>query len=192
MRSRSIPKRAPPFLDYILIQDLLGNVLKIQISKFQLDVDLEFDCVSLSARYDHGFGFSQLFRFVDDKESKEIEAICDVSNEEVAPRLLPPGVSKNWRVIVTPVIKSNEPRYMDFYRQLMLDVIKQAQSVFATKLLFSQYGMMMAHKRHQFDGVIQALNELKKETFGSLELIRFEVEPSHLRSIHQQFSRGLA
>ena len=74
----------------------------------------------------------------------------------------------------------------------MLDVIKQAQSVFATKLLFSQYGMMMAHKRHQFDGVIQALNELKKETFGSLELIRFEVEPSHLRSIHQQFSRGLA
>ena len=142
MRSRSIPKRAPPFLDYILIQDLLGNVLKIQISKFQLDVDLEFDCVSLSARYDHGFGFSQLFRFVDDKESKEIEAICDVSNEEVAPRLLPPVVSKNWRVIVTPVI--------------------------------------------------QALNELKKETFGSLELIRFEVEPSHLRSIHQQFSRGLA
>jgi hypothetical protein len=55
------------FENDIHIKDSHNNILVIQIRDHQLDVDDSFDCVTLSARYDHGFGFSQLFRFVDDK-----------------------------------------------------------------------------------------------------------------------------
>lgn len=184
-------KNSSPLAD-LSIQDCLGNTLEIQIRNFGLDVEKSFDCVTLSARYDHGFGFSQLYRFVDDKESKLIEAYCDSANSEVMPKLLPGSVSKNWRVIVTPVIKSNDPRYQDFYKQLMLDVLDQAKLVFATNLLFSQYGMMMNLKEHQFNGVLSALNELKTLSFGSLEKIRFEVNSKFLPSVYRQFANGLA
>ena len=179
-------------MDSIRIQDRHGKAMVIQIRNFDLGIEESFDCVTLSARYDHGFGFSQLFRFVDDKESKEIKSICDSSNAEVLPKFLPASVSKKWRVLVTPVIKSNEQRYADFYRQLMLGVVQQAQSVFTTKLIFSQYWMMFTYKEHHFEGVIRALNELKQESFGSLEVIRFEVDSKHSKAVFKQFFKGLA
>ena len=191
-RVKVVPQKNNSFSSDLSIQDGRGNILAIQIRNFGLDVDRSFDCVTLSARYDHGFGFSQLFRFVDDKESKLIETICDSANFEVVPKLLPSSVSKKWRVIVTPVIKSNELRYQDFYKQLMLDVLAQAQLIFTTKLLFSQYGMMMTIKEHQFEGVISALNELKLSSFGSLEKICFEVDSKYLSSVYRQFENGLA
>ena len=63
----------------IRIQDRHGKAMVIQIRNFDLGIEESFDCVTLSARYDHGFGFSQLFRFVNDKESKEIKVICDAT-----------------------------------------------------------------------------------------------------------------
>ena len=88
-RVKVVPQKNNSFSRDLSIQDGRGNILAIQIRNFGLDVDRSFDCVTLSARYDHGFGFSQLFRFVDDKESKLIETICDSANFEVVPKLLP-------------------------------------------------------------------------------------------------------
>ena len=176
----------------IHIKDSHNNILVIQIRDHQLAVDDSFDCVTLSARYDHGFGFSQLFRFVDDKESIEIEAICDASNAEVVPKFLPPYVSGKWRVLVTPVIKSNESRYADYYKQLMLDVVQHAQNIFTSKLLFSQFWMMFTYKEHHFEGVIRALNQLKQGSFGGLEIIRFEVDSRHSKTVLGQLTKGLA
>ena len=175
----------------IPIKDSQSNILTIQIRDHLLIADESFECVTLSARYDHGFGFSQLFRFVDEKKSKEIEAICDASNAEVVPKFLPLSVSNKWRVLVTPVIKSNESQYADFYKQLMLDVVQQAQSILASKLLFSQFGRMFTYKVHHFEGVIRALNELKQGSFGCLEIIRFEVDSKHSGAVLNQFTKGL-
>ena len=55
----------------IPIKDSQSKILTIQIRNHLLIEDGSFECVTLSARYDHGFGFSQLFRFVDEKKSKE-------------------------------------------------------------------------------------------------------------------------
>ena len=52
--------------------------------------------------------------------------------------------------------------------------------------------MMFTYKEHHFEGVIRALNELKQESFGSLEVIRFEVDSKHSQAVFKQFFKGLA
>jgi len=175
----------------ITVYDANGATLVVQLSDFDESFKTEgFDCVSLSARYDHGFGFSQLYRFVDDKESKDIVEVCDLANAEVASKFLHPSVSKRWRVLVTPVIKSNDLKFKDFYKQLMLEVIDQAHSIAATKLLLSQFNRMFTYKEHQFEGIIEALSEFKRGSFGYLELIRFEVDSKHKKTAFAQLSKG--
>jgi hypothetical protein len=176
----------------ITIFDANGATLIVQLCELDESFKMEgFDCVSLSARYDHGFGFSQLYRFVDDMESKDIVKVCDIANTEVASKFLHPSVSKEWRVLVTPVIKSNDLKFKDFYKQLMLEVIDQAHSIAATKLLLSQFNRMFTYKEHQFEGIIEAFNEIKRGSFGNLELIRFEVDSKHKKAVFTQLSKGL-
>jgi 1,4-dihydroxy-2-naphthoyl-CoA synthase len=176
----------------IKIKDAYGNHVVIQITNsINLKIEDQFDCVSLSARYDHGFGFSQLFRFVQDKESKEIEAICDLVNVTSTPKLLPINASKKWRVLVTPVIKSNNNKNTDIYRELMLSIIKEMQSIQGASILFSQYSLMLSYKIHQFDGIIKALNELKLVSFKKIHTIRFEVDSRYSNKVRDQFAKGL-
>jgi len=176
----------------IKIKDAYGNHLVIQITNsINLKIEDQFDCVSLSARYDHGFGFSQLFRFVQDKESKEIETICDHANATSTPKFLPMNASKKWRVLVTPVIKSNDKKNTDIYRELMLSIIKEIQSIQCASILFSQYGLMLSNKIHQFDGIIKVLNELKLVSFQKIHTIRFEIDSRYSNKVHDQFAKGL-
>ena len=181
-----------PIYEDIKIKDVYGNHLVIQItSPINLKIEDQLDCVSLSARYDHGFGFSQLFRFVQDKESKQIEGICDQANATSTPKFLPMNSSKKWRVLVTPVIKSNDNENTAIYKELMLSIIKEIQSIQCGSILFSQYMLMLSNKIHQFDGIIKALNELKHVSFQKIHTIRFEIDSRYSNKVHDQFSKGL-
>jgi hypothetical protein len=178
--------------DEIKIRDTCGNLVVIEFfDSINLHLNDNFDCVTLSARYDHGFGFSQLFRFVDHKESKEIAVICDQANATLTPKLLPLHVSKKWRVLVTPVIKSNDAQNRNIYKQLMLSIINEVQNVAGTKILFSQYGLMLSHKAHHFDGIIEALVELKSRSFNEIRTISFEIDSRYKTRVRDQFANVL-
>lgn len=176
--------------EHIHLVDSQGKILTIDICDFEItDTLSRFDCVSLSARYDHGFGFSKLYRFVEDKESEEIKCICDSVNETNEAMALPQNASLRWRVILTPIVKTNTEQKVGKYKTIMNDVITIAKSLKVKALLLSQYGLMFNYKNYQVLGICEALQELKQIGFGEIKNICFEVDSrykkifiSHLRN----------
>ena len=59
------------------LKDSKNSIIKIYFGGFLSPLvsnnPIKIDCVTISPRYDHGFGFSKLFRVVDDKDSIEIK-----------------------------------------------------------------------------------------------------------------------
>ena len=143
------------------------------------DDDLDaFDCVSMTARYDNGFGFSQLYRFVDDKESQDIKDRCDLVIAEDRSKLLPIMSSGRWWIVVTPIVKGDGYKQRESCKSIMKDIFKLSQQspVIATKLFISQFRHMFGYREEQLSGVFEALQELRDSSFGSLNLIYFEVD----------------
>ena len=91
------------------LKDSKGQTLIVKVGDAaQSDDELKsYDCVSMSARYDNGFGFSQLYRFADDKESQEIKHLCDLVIEGNRAQLLSSKTSGRWWVIATPIVKES-------------------------------------------------------------------------------------
>ena len=176
--------------DNLYLIDSRNQVLTIKVSDINpSDDDLDvFDCVSMTARYDNGFGFSQLYRFVDDREAQEIKDCCELVKVEGKTMFLPIMSSGRWRVIVTPTVKGDGYTQRESCRSIMKDVFELSQqpNVGATKLFISQYKYMFGYREQQLDGVFEALKELRDKSFGSLDLIYFEVDTRYKEKFNQQ------
>lgn len=147
-----------------------------------------FDCVAMSARYDNGFGFSQLYRFVDDKQSQEIKKFCNLVKDGGRTQLLPMLSSGRWWVIITPIVKGNGKAEKIACESIMRDVfhISQAPRVKASKMLISQYRYMFGYREQQFNGVFEAIKKLQKTTFGDLSMIYFEIDARYKDRFNEQ------
>jgi len=156
-------------------QTLTIKVCSVAPSHDELDA---YDCVCMSARYDHGFGFSQLYRFVDDKQSMKIKQICDLANESNRSQLLPMSSSARWWAIVTPIVKGNGHIQKITCRSIMTDIIQltRVPSVCASKIFISQYRYMCAYRARQLQGVFEAIKQLQIGGFKGTEVICFEVD----------------
>jgi len=164
----------------LYLTDSNNQALTITVSDITpSDDDLDiFDCVSMTARYDNGFGFSQLYRFVDDKESLEIKDCCDLAIVEDKSKLLPIMSSGRWWIVVTPIVKGDGYKQRESCKSIMKDIfeLSQQSQVSATKLFISQFRYMFDYREEQLSGVFEALQELRDSSFGSLNSIYFEVD----------------
>jgi hypothetical protein len=164
----------------LYLTDSTNQALTITVSDITpSDDDLDiFDCVSMTARYDNGFGFSQLYRFVDDKESQEVKDCCDLVIAENKSKLLPIMSSGRWWIVVTPIVKGDGYKQRESCKSIMKDIfeLSQQSQVSATKLFISQFRYMFDYREEQLSGVFEALQELRDSSFGSLNSIYFEVD----------------
>jgi len=154
--------------------DSKNNKLVIKIRDFKLTLpELEdINCVSITARYDHGFGFSQLYRFVFDKDNQIIKDLCDEVHKKNKSKLLPNELSK-WKVFLTPIVKGNGKKDKELCSKIMSDIIKNSNS---ESILITQFSFMYSFKEQQFDGIFEVIKEMKKTSFGNLKILFFEID----------------
>jgi len=151
------------------------------------------NCVSITARYDHGFGFSQLYRFVNDKKSEMIRDFCDIVTLTNKSYLLPIEVSSNWNVIITPIIKGNNDVAKALSKNTMKENIELSQSIntISSNLLITQLVFMMSYKEKQYEGIFEAIRDLQKIGFKSLNVIHFEINEDFSARFNQQLRNVL-
>ena len=147
----------------------------------------------MTARYDNGFGFSQLYRFVDDKESKETKSCCDLVLNTNKSKLLPLNVSNRWKVIVTPKVKGDGHAQKQLCQSIMEDILNLSQEneIGPTKILMTQYRKMFSYREEQINGVFEAINILRQASFGNLEFIHFEVDIRYRDRFYKQLRAAL-
>lgn len=192
----------------IRVCDSTDQVLTIRVKATEDDCN-RIDCAAITARYDHGFGWSQLYRFVVDKEDQEIKDICDWVNTNNKSSLLPsrlpnilqasvtPSVKKdvpnNLRVIVTPIVKGNSLIEKDQCKGIMRDIIDLSQSDGgqSQSLLITQFGFMLSYREQHFDGIVEAIKERQTSSFLNLREIIFEVDDKYELRFLNQLSKRL-
>ena len=192
----------------ICVRDSTDQVLTIRVNATADDCN-RIDCASITARYDHGFGWSKLYRFFEDKDDQEIKNICDWVNTNDKSSLLPPRssnilraaftssvtqeVQNNLRVIVTPIVKGNSLIEKDRCKRIMSDIIDLSQSdgVQSQCLLITQFGFMLSYRDQHFDGIVEAIKERQTSSFLNLRKILFEVDSKYELSFFNQLSKRL-
>jgi hypothetical protein len=167
------------------IQIHLGDFPPPNISNNPLDID----CVTISPRYDHGFGFSQLHRVVKDKDSIEIKNFCDLSKLTNQIHLLPKHVSDTWRVILTPTIKFNNQSGRTLSKNLMLKLFSLSQSdeIQSERLLITHLGHLQSYPDKSIDGLLDGLFELSKGSFQNMTDIYIEITDKFEDRLKKQF-----
>ena len=192
----------------IIVRDSEGHTLTIKLNPTE-EERKRIDCASITARYDHGMGWSLLYRFVEDKEDKEIEDICDwvVANNRsillpqrlstalqvAATSPLKNGVSINLRVIVTPIVKGNSLIEKNQCKEIMRDIIDLAQShgVQSRSILITQFGFMLSYRDQHLYGIVEAIKERQVSSFLNLREIIFEVDNAYEERFRNQLKKQL-
>jgi hypothetical protein len=172
----------------ILLKDSLNNELIIKVKNPSYHESKRINLVTLTARYDHGFGFSQLYRFVKDKDSQVIKDYSDLAMKNNAVKLLPLEVSENYKVLVTPSVKGNSDVEKEQCKVIMKELLNFSQSDHAKPqyLLITQFKHMRKYRDQQFYGILAAIKELQESSFGNLKEIYFEINSSFEEDfIHQ-------
>lgn len=174
------------------LKDSNDSTIYIHISGFSLPSisrnPLNIDCVTLSPRYDHGFGFSKLHRVVNDKDSLLIKNLVDESNLTNQVILLPKEVSDTWRVILTPTVKSNSEIGKEFSKKLMLDLFSLSQSevVKSERLLITHFEFLVSYPDKTIDGILEGLLEMSRKSFLNLKDIYIEFDTNYKSKIEKQ------
>jgi hypothetical protein len=179
------------------ILDSEQNKLLIQVGDFSLpDMShnsLGIDCVTISPRYDHGFGFSQLYRVVKDKNSEEIKNLCDRTDIENEINLLPKEVSDTWRVILTPTTKTNDEVSRVVTKDLMLKLftVSQSDEIRSKKLLITHFGHLRKYHDKTIDGLLDGILDISYQSFINLMEIYIEIEDKFQVRFEKQISHKL-
>ena len=174
------------------LKDSNDSTINIHISGFSLPSishnPLNIDCVTLSPRYDHGFGFSKLYRVVNDKDSLLIKNLVDESNLTNQVILLPKDVSDTWRVILTPTVKSNSEIGKEFSKKLMLDLfsLSQSEEVKSKRLLITHFGFLLSYPDKTFDGILEGLLEISRKSFLNITDIYIEFDTKYISKFEKQ------
>ena len=164
------------------LQDSHQSKIQIHLGDFPLPSisqnSLKIDCVTISPRYDHGFGFSQLYRVVKDKDSVEIKKSCDESSQTKQVLLLPKDVSDTWRVILTPTTKSNDETSRQESEDLMLKLffLTQSHEIQCNRLLITHFGNLQSYPERSIDGLLDGLLDISKQSFLNLKDIYIEIQ----------------
>jgi hypothetical protein len=175
------------------LRDPKHNKIIVHLGDFSLpnlsNNPLDIDCVTISPRYDHGFGFSQLYRVVKDKESMEIKNFCDLSKLTNQIHLLPINVSDTWRVILTPTVKFNNETGRTLSKNLMMKLFSLSQSdeIQSERLLITHLGHLQSYPDKIIDGLLDGLFELSKGSFQNLTDIYIEITDMFEDRLKKQF-----
>ncbi len=179
------------------LNDSLNSTLIVHVGDFPLpklsNNPLGIDCVTISPRYDHGFGFSQLYRVVNEKESPLIENSCDFSKLTNQIQILPKYVSDTWRVILTPTVKSNSETSRTTSKNLMLKLFSLSQSdeVQSKKLLITHFSNLQSYPNKAIDGLLEGFIEIRKKSFLNLSEIYIEITHKFQDRLEEQFRNKL-
>jgi len=174
------------------LKDSNENKIVIHLGDFPLPElsknPMNIDCVTISPRYDHGFGFSQLHRVVKDKDSEQIKKFCDLSNDKKQIQLLPKNVSDTWRVILTPTIKSNNEISRYESKDLMLKLFFQSQSheVGCERLLITHFGHLQSYPDISIEGFLDGILDIRNQSFLNLKEIFVEIQGKYKKRLEQQ------
>ncbi|AWW46782.1 hypothetical protein DPM18_08145 [Polynucleobacter paneuropaeus] len=177
----------------VKLQDSKNNEVVIHLGDFPLPSisqnSLKIDCVTISPRYDHGFGFSQLYRVVKDKDSVEIKKSCDESSQTKQVLLLPKNVSDTWRVILTPTTKSNDEKSRQESEDLMLKLffLTQSHEIQCNRLLITHFRHLQSYPDKTIDGLLDGLSEITKHTFLNLQDLYIEITDKFQDRLEKHF-----
>jgi hypothetical protein len=165
----------------LIIKGLYGRTLIIGIIDSR-STNIDYGCVALTARYDPGFGSSQLYRFCEYPESQEIKHLFDQVNETTKLQLLPKEVSRRWRVIATPRLRTIDGNLRERAYNLMTDVLKTAESTDTARLLMSQFCSARKYHWEQFYGIFQAIVASSRSSFFASKRIDFEINGEYAKA----------
>jgi hypothetical protein len=165
----------------LIIKGLYGHTLIIGVSDTR-STTTDYGCVALTARYDLGFGSSQLYRFCEDPNSQEIKHLFDQVNETKKLTLLPKEVSRRWRVIATPRLRTIDGNLRERAYNLMTEVLKTAESTDTRRLLMSQFCYARKYHWEQFYGIFQAIVASSRSSFFASRRIDFEINGDYAKA----------
>jgi hypothetical protein len=165
----------------LVIKGLYGRTLIIGVID-SMSTTTDYGCVALTARYDLGFGFSQLYRFCEDPKSQKIKHLFDQINQTTKLQLLPKEVSRRWRVIATPRLRTIDGNLRERAYNLMAEVLKMAESTDTARLLMSQFCFARKYHWEQFYGIFQAIVASSRSSFFASKRIDFEINREYAKA----------
>ena len=165
----------------LIIKGLYGRTLIIGVIDSR-STTTDYGCVALTARYDLGFGFSQLYRFCEDPKSQKIKHLFDQINETKKLQLLPKETSRRWRVIATPRLRTIDGNLRERAYNLMTEVLKMAESTDTARLLMSQFCYARKYHWEQFYGIFQAIVASSRSSFFASKRIDFEINGDYVKA----------
>lgn len=138
-----------------------------------------FDAVACSP---HANGFTVLNGLLGGSVPRaQLEAACNetVTRNEVC--VLPKDVSTEWRILLTPTVRSLGSGSRLSASRLMKDLFgaSQAQQVKASRLLITHFACVRKYPEPHIQGIFDAVKELMSGSFRGLHMLGFEIAAQH-------------
>jgi len=151
----------------ISLTDSVNNTLRLTTDRFGHN----FDVVTFSPLSDEFSVRNKLRRNMANSDRRGAAGKDAVPGTEIG--ILPPGFSSEWRVLVTPTLRSIDSYSRSDTSRLMtnLFVASQAQGVSATRLLIANFAHVRRYPEIHILGILDALNELSTQSFLNLRLL---------------------
>ena len=141
----------------------------------------KFEAVTCSP---HAEGFTVLNSLGITSMSKApLEAACTESTLRREVCVLPVAASPRWRVLLTPTLRSLEPRSRVEAFRLMnyLFHASQASKVQANSLLITHFAHARTYPEVHVLGILDALKGLANNSYGRLKVLGIEFRTEHLK-----------
>lgn len=176
--------------DYV-ISDSFGNELVLTTNTNHY----LFDSVTCSPRTDGGFGWSMLPSCIDDDSMlPTLEAACLEARMRSKVCILPITVSQQWRVFLTPTVRSHGDGSREAAKALMVDLLGAAQApgVDSHSLLIKHFVWMKKFPATHIAGILDALKDQSRSSFKNMRVIGFEMQNHRIETLFKQIAHHWA
>jgi len=169
------------------------NTLRISVVTVLPKYSSKFDCVTLSANYERARIIKKMTDGDIEKVSDELKNYCDITQNEKSPKLLPASEVSKTRFVLTPVVKASDISGIETCRLIMEEVllISQSKEVNAETILMTQFSSINSYKFNQYEGILEAILRLSKNSFKNLNNLTFHVNNSFAVSFCRQINYKL-
>jgi len=169
------------------------NTLRISVVTVLPKYSSKFDCVTLSANYERARIIKRMTDGDIEKVSDELKNYCDITQNEKSPKLLPASEVSKTRFVLTPVVKASDISGIETCRLIMEEVllISQSKEVNAETILMTQFSSINSYKFNQYEGILEAILRLSKNSFKNLNNLTFHVNNSFAVSFCRQINYKL-
>ena len=178
--------------DFSLV-DSEQNTLRISVITALPKYGSKFDCVTVSANYERARIIKRLIDCDVEKVSDELKNYCYVTQTERNPKLLPASEVSKTRFILTPVVKSSDISGIEICSLIMEEVllISQSKEVNAETILMTQLSSINSYKINHYEGILEAILMLSKNSFKNLKNLTFHISNSFAVSFCHQINYKL-